>query len=361
MIFEAGFSTAAQVTEFSGRGVGMSMVKETIEQQHGKIRIRSEKGKGSRFILDIPIPKSVLITNCLFVTSGDMTFGIPQEFVIRVLDQRALGNHGVEDLDSSRFIRFEGNLVPVISLANTLNVRKAEDETLLVVLDSQGQVFALEVGQVHDTEDAVIKPLTVNSLKALGVYQGGTFLGDGTVGLIMDVPGLAQKLSLKKMATKKKVEETHLSQNMENVISFAIDYPGCFAIKEQDVFRVEVLPKSGIVRSGNAWVMPYRESMMTLIHLEGVVFDKHSTDLDGELIATLIVQHESQYLGLMVKEIRDLEKVEMNVIPTLKKRKGIQGNILHKDSTFVLLNLDEVKALLFEKEESSERSISLAA
>lgn len=348
MIFEAGFSTAAQVTEFSGRGVGMSMVKETIEQQQGKIRIQSEKGKGSKFILEIPIPKSVLITNCLFVTSGEMTFGIPQEFVIRVLDQNSLSSNGVENLDRSRFIRFEGQLVPVISLARTLSLDTLEQENLLVVLDTQGIIFALEVAQVHDTEDAVIKPLNVNSLKALGVYQGGTFLGDGTVGLIMDAPGLAEKLSLKKTTVQKVVEDNIHKIHRENVISFGLDYGGTFAVREKDVFRVEVFSSDEAVGTAGIYVMPYRNSILTLVHVEELVFGKRAALEKGQQLPTLIIKHKNQYLGLIVREIQDLEPVEMNIVPSLKKKQGVKGNILHKGSILVMLELDEIRKILEE-------------
>jgi two-component system chemotaxis sensor kinase CheA len=348
MIFEAGFSTAAQVTEFSGRGVGMSMVKETIEQQQGKIRIHSEKGKGSRFSLEIPIPKSVLITNCLFVSACEMTFGIPQEFVIRVLDQNALGQKGVESLGGSRFIRFEGDLVPVISLSDTLELNKQDQESFLVVLDTHGQVFALEVGQVMDTEDAVIKPLTINALKSLSVYQGGTFLGDGTVGLIMDIPGLAEKLCIKKKSVKTQAPALVDHHHLENIISFTLNSPGCFAIAEKDVFRVEVLQTRHMVMSGEQLVMPYRESMMTMVDLESVLFGKMPNLNAQELAPALIVKSGDQYLGLLVQEIRDLEAVKMEVIAPLRKKMGLEGHVLHQGLTFSLLSLGELKQLFSE-------------
>lgn len=353
MIFEAGFSTAAQVTEFSGRGVGMSMVRETIEQQQGKIKIHSKRGEGCKFILEIPIPKSVLITNCLFVSVGKETIGIPQEFVVKVLDQRSLGMNAVEQLEGSQFIRFEGQLVPVISLAKTLNIKSLETEPLLVVLDTQGLLFALEVNQVLDAEDAVIKNLSFNMLKSIGVYQGGTFLADGTVGLVMDVPGLAKKLDLKKLSTKKKASEVVEEQTeMENIISFALFSHGQFAIPEKDVFRVEVISSDHMVRSGDSVVMPYRDSMMTLIHLDEVLFGK-IIDNEEDLKSVIIIRHMSQYIGLVVKKIKDLEPVHMKVNAPLKKRPGVRGNLVYQEGSLTLIEPKEVISLLMTKKEDS--------
>jgi two-component system chemotaxis sensor kinase CheA len=357
MIFEAGFSTAAQVTEFSGRGVGMSMVKETIESQHGKLKIFSEKSKGSSFRIEIPIPKSVLITNCLFVSVGKMMFGLPQDFVLRVLDKRSFGTGVLESLDKARFVRFEGQLVPLISLAGILGLR-GEDENLLVILDTHGILFALEVSNVHDTEDAVIKPLATNDLKSLKVYQGGTFLGDGTVGLILDVPGLALKLDLKKASASKIVEPAKTTEKLINVISFSLKSSGTFAIPEADVIRVESVKMINTSKSGNAIIIPYRDSIMTLMNLDNLLFGEDVLGWeDHNELHTLILRHENQYIGITVNRIQDLEAVRLDISPTLKKRMGIKGNVLHKDKSLVILDTREILELAVGQEEKESDMI----
>jgi chemotaxis protein histidine kinase CheA len=134
---------------------------------------------------------------------------------------------------------------------------------------------------------------------------------------------------------------------MENVISFGLDYPGSFAVMEKDVFRVEVFSSDEAVGTAGVYVMPYRNSIMTLVHVEELVFGKRAAALEkGQQLPTLIVEHKNQYLGLIVREIQDLEPVEMNIVPSLKKKQGVKGTILHKGSILVMLELDEIRKIL---------------
>jgi two-component system chemotaxis sensor kinase CheA len=349
MIFEAGFSTAQQVTEFSGRGVGMSMVKETIEEVNGKIGIKSVAGQGTTFSLEIPIPKSVQIIDCLFVSASGMTLGVPQEFIVKVLDRQFLLHEKIDQLDGSDFIRFDGYLVPIVSLAKVLD-KPCSEEDLLIILNAHGKMMALRVSSVHDIEDAVIKPLNVSTLKKIGLYLGGTFLGDGTVGLVLDIDGLSEKLQLS--LAKKKADETKVKNDyvLESIISFSFEERGEYCVLEKDVFRVESFSIDRFTKSGDHYVMPYRESIMTLVELEKTIFKdprKHQTSLLEQFdFKTIIVKHTTGYLGLVVKDIKDLEQVEFNLVGSLRKRSGIRGNIIHSDKTYTLLDMEEVKSSL---------------
>ena len=364
MIFEAGFSTAQQVTEFSGRGVGMSMVKETIEEVNGKIGIKSVAGQGTTFSLEIPIPKSVQIIDCLFVSASGMTLGVPQEFIVKVLDSQFLLHEKIDHLDGSDFIRFDGYLVPIISLAEVLN-KPCSEEDLLIILNAHGKMMALRVSSVHDIEDAVIKPLNVSTLKNIGLYLGGTFLGDGTVGLVLDIDGLSEKLQLS--LAKKKAEEAKAKNDfvMESIISFSFEERGEYCLLEKDVFRVESFTIDRFTKSGEQFVMPYRDSMMTLVELEKTIF-KHNhpsyVPLSDKVdFKTIIVKHHTGYLGLVVKDIKDLERVEFNLVESLRKKSGIRGNIIHSEKTYTLLDMDEVKTSIVHNEEDSAQNNSYRA
>lgn len=357
MIFEAGFSTAQQVTEFSGRGVGMSMVKETIEEVNGKIGIKSIQGEGTTFSLEIPIPKSVQIIDCLFVTASNMTLGVPQEFIVKVLDRQFLMHEKIDHLDGSDFIRFDGYLVPIVSLAEVLN-QPCDEEDLLIILNAHGKMMALRVSSVHDIEDAVIKPLNVLTLKNIGLYLGGTFLGDGTVGLVLDIDGLTEKLHLS--VNKRKVEETKAKNEyaIESIVSFSFEECGEYCMLERDVFRVESFSLEKFTMSGAHYVMPYRESILTLIDLEAAVFTKgkeHTFESTHDF-KTIIVKTESSYLGLVVKDIKDLEKIEFNLIESIRKKSGISGNLIHQEKTYTLLDMKEIRSVIVS--ETSEGEIS---
>lgn len=353
MIFEAGFSTAQEITEFSGRGVGMSMVKDTIESANGKITIKSEAGKGSEFILEIPVPKSVLITSCLFVSAGEMIFGIPQENIVKVIEEEIQTDLEIEHLEGGEFLRFENGLIPIVSLNSILKTREG-DRQFLVILESDHKIFALRLDSVFDIEDAVIKQLGPHCLKSLSIYQGGTFLGDGTVGLIFDVPGLVQHLELKnnrKESTESASKEDD-SVLFENLMVFELELKGLYALRESDIFRVEFIERAFLQISSDLTLMPYRESILTMIDTQDVLFSQKLQD-KRESIPTLIIRQEKGYLGLEVKNIIDLVKAEIKMTPHLKKVQGLSGNILFQGKTYTLLSLDELRHKIEGQDENS--------
>ncbi len=355
MIFEPGFSTAQQITEFSGRGVGMSMVKESVESAGGKILIQSKPGQGSCFILEIPVPKSVLITSCLFFDTAEMTFGIPQENILKVIDQSISKDFNLDKMEGSDFIRFNDQLIPVFSLRDILKMDVSGAEELILVVNAGGKIFALKVDGVLDIEDAVIKPLTVNLLKTLILYKGGTFLGDGSVGMIFDVHGLADYIGFKKVNEKVSVKNKQVLQNKQNVMIFELATRGKYAIEEKDIFRVEMFSADDFQQSGDSFVMPYRESVITMLNVNSVLFG-HGTDDSASRImydnqwTTLVIKDEKTYLGLMVKDIIDLVGVSMQIIPSLKHREGIKGNLLHEGEAVTLIDLKQLVKMFDERE-----------
>jgi two-component system, chemotaxis family, sensor kinase CheA len=362
LIFESGFSTAQQVTEFSGRGVGMSMVKETIEEMNGKISIDSEVGKGSRFILEIPVPKSVQIINCLFVGCGKMTLGVPQEFIVRVLDEQYLLNEKTDKLDGAEFIRFENKLIPIISLGKTLELDDCE-QTLLLILNAKGSMMALRVSDVYDIEDAVIKPLSVQRLKNLGIYMGGTFLGDATVGLVLDVVGLADKLNLKFNKTIQKEITNKIDNQFEEktIISFDLFKEGAYCVPEEEVFRVEVIERSQFKKSGDNFIMPYRDSILVLLDIDQTIFKTKTHDLNRSNLSCIIIRAKEIYIALSVKAIKDLEKVKYQVIPPLKKHFGIGGSLIVEARTYTVLDVPELISQGSEAELNKLDNLSEAA
>lgn len=354
MIFEPGFSTASAVTEYSGRGVGMSMVKDSVTQQNGTISIRSARGQGSQFILSIPVPKSVMISNCLFVQSGEMILGIPQESIIRLIDCDLDREHSIEKISGGEFLRFSERLIPVLSLSTILELGDVCEEKLLLILETESHMFALKVGVVHDTEDAVLKPLQFSALTKLSLYKGGTFLADGGVGLVIDVQGIVKKFNLKKTQQLRSLQESTSSVPSKNIISFSLSNGTKLAVQEEEVFRIEVVPRGQVQKSGSHFVAPYRNTIITLRDLDPA-FCPEVRELTNEIV--LVVKRGPHYLGLVVSEVHDLLPVELNILPSLKKRKGVQGNILLNDKALPLIDVCE----LFEEFGIDESRVNLAA
>jgi len=330
MIFSAGFSTAQQITDLSGRGVGMSMVKDVVETIGGKIIIDSQINRGTKFTLNIPIPKSVLITNCLFVTSQNMQFGVPQDQINRVVKIEEAKQRGFIDfVEGAKIFRVDEELYPIIYLKNILNGKfktfscddSEADSGYLVVLTANHTTFCLAVDSVMDVEDTVVKTITAGQIKNLGVYMGATFLGDGSIGLILDVNGLAQSAGIlidqvrTKQKSKNKNKETEIKSELErafslNVVLCSISGQTQYAVPQTDIFRLEEFNSSHIQRNGQFLVMPYRNKMLTFVDFQKFILnpDDFSPNIlsADQTLPTLVIQYKSGYIGLVVHKVLDL-------------------------------------------------------
>ncbi len=184
-IFHPGFSTAEAVSNVSGRGVGMDVVRANIEMIGGSVSVRSVPGQGTTFTIKIPLTLS--IHNALVIGVGDEKFALPQLYVKELVQVGGQSEHNIEHIHNSAVLRLRETLLPVLSLSETLDVVTDEgiETHYVIVAQIREQQFGLIVDQVFDTEEIVVKPLS-RLLQKLSVYSGCTILGDGHVVLILD-------------------------------------------------------------------------------------------------------------------------------------------------------------------------------
>ncbi|MBI3420282.1 MAG: chemotaxis protein CheA, partial [Proteobacteria bacterium] len=175
-IFRPGFSTAAQITGVSGRGVGMDVVKTNIEKIGGAISFFSEEGKGTRFTLTLPL--TLAIVPALIVESEGQRYAIPQISVAELV--RVSSHHGqpIEEIGGAPVWRLRGRLLPLVYLNRVLQSDdgKNPDTVYIVVMQSGSSLFGVVVDKVHDTEEIVVKPIST-MLRQLNIYSGNTLLG----------------------------------------------------------------------------------------------------------------------------------------------------------------------------------------
>lgn len=188
LIFQAGFSTADKITDVSGRGVGMDVVKKAIEKLRGKVEINSAPGQGSTFTIKLPL--TLAIIDGIVVKVGPERYIIPTIAIketIRPKEGEYITVHGKGEM-----IKVRGNLLPLVRLYRMFNVepdRKNPCESLVVVVENEGRQKCLLVDDLLGKQEAVIKSLG-EQMKDVKGLAGGTILGDGKVGLILDVNGL---------------------------------------------------------------------------------------------------------------------------------------------------------------------------
>jgi two-component system chemotaxis sensor kinase CheA len=336
-IFEPGFSTAQEVTDISGRGVGMDVVKTSIEELGGRIDIDSEKDKGTRFTLTIPIPKSVQIIDALIVSMGPETLAIPQDNIFRLMIvTRNKEPSYIRNAEGSELLLMDGKLIPILVGKTLLGLqgdssRPREERHFIIVQTEHKNMFCLEVDAIKDNESVVVKSLepVISELK---VYKGSTFLNDGSVGMILNVDGLFDFSSLvRETENDPLLKEQSVSQG-NDYVAFELNADGRYAIALNQVFRLENLPRASVQFSGDQRVLFYREELIPLYRLDELLTVKRKDGTEGKndlLMPIIIISHNDRLIAFEIKKLIDIFKDCPDIESKgLHKNNGIMGNIL---------------------------------
>ena len=195
LIFEAGLSTAREVTAISGRGVGMDVVRANIERIGGVVDIDSKPGQGVRLTLRVPL--TLTIIPALTVSVGGRNYAIPRSAIEEIV-RSSNGSVRVESLGGSQVASIRDKRIPLACLGAILGVEprvEAAERTMIVLRPAGGETYALGVDLVHDHEELVVKP-AAPSVMATGLYAGTTLADDGSPILLLDPSGLAAAAGL---------------------------------------------------------------------------------------------------------------------------------------------------------------------
>ena len=195
LIFEPGFSTADQVSEISGRGVGMDVVRANIEKIGGSIKVSSNPGEGTMFYLQIPLTLSII--SALTVSVAGQRFAIPQSYVEEIAHGAATWVQFAQVGDAD-LVTFRDRRIPCLTLNNVLGVEPraaGPDQRLVLLRLGNSDIFALAVDKIHDQEDLVIKPLAPAVMQS-NIYAGTTLLDDGNPVLMLDIPSIGMQHGL---------------------------------------------------------------------------------------------------------------------------------------------------------------------
>ncbi len=344
MVFMAGFSTAKKVTNISGRGVGMDVVKTNIEKIGGTVDVTSTHGHGTT--LKIKIPLTLAIIPALIVTTGGERFAIPQVSLVELVRlEGSAAETGVEMIQEAAVYRLRGNLLPVVYLNRELqlvgdNDRAKDDAINIVVLQADGRQFGLVVDEINDTEEIVVKPLG-KQLKGISSFAGATIMGDGKVALILDTHGLAEHASLAggahehaTGAAKGRSEEA--AQQRESWLLFRVGDRGKLAVPLSMVSRLEEFDPKTIEISGNQQVVQYRGQIMPLVRVADALQLPMQADCEGS-IKVVVHSDGGQSVGLVVDEILDI--VDQHVSITGKANGQLLGSAVIQQHVTDLLNV----------------------
>ncbi|MFH7030128.1 MAG: chemotaxis protein CheW [Heteroscytonema crispum UTEX LB 1556] len=336
LIFLPGLSTAEQVTNLSGRGVGMDVVRTNIEKINGTVDIFSQLGQGTTF--QIKIPLTLAIISALIIASGGNSYAIPQASIqelVRLEGEQVIGS--IETLYNVPVLRLRGNILPLIYLNRELQIEekateeKTVDETIyIVVIQTEDYRFGLIVDVIDDTQDIVVKPLG-KQLKNLTIFAGATILGDGKVALIIDAIALANYVGITPLLQKRLSANTTIKAQDEDNRQMMLLFQGPFSarmgIPMAIVSRLEEIKSSAVEKAGNQYVVQYRGKILSLIDLHAVFGDTQAqfanlipqfySQLEKEEEETIqvvvVTLNQENSIGLVVDRIIDIVEESITI------------------------------------------------
>jgi two-component system chemotaxis sensor kinase CheA len=346
LIFEPGFSMAKKITNISGRGVGMDVVKSHIEKIGGVVDVISKPGEGST--VKIRIPLTLAIIPGLVITSGGERFGIPQVSLLELirLEGDSVGKH-IEHVHGTPVYRRRGSLLPITYLNQVLGL-KSDDQleaVNIVVLQAEDRQFGLVVDGINDTQEIVVKPLS-KQLKGLTLYAGATIMGDGRVALILDVLGIGQRSGVfgesREQARVADKQKTQLELEQQRLLLFRAGSFDRLAVPLSLVARLEEFPQSAIEHAGGGQVVQYRSRILPLVSLRDVL-EPGAPD-NGQApdpVQVVVFNDGDRSVGMVVDEILDVAE-EAVTVRQKSNRKGLLGSAVIGKRVTDFLDLNEV-------------------
>lgn len=327
LIFRAGLSTAEKVTNVSGRGVGMDVVKTNIEKIGGTVELKSIEGRGSTFMIKIPL--TLAIVSALIVECGGERFAIPQISVLELVRSGGHSEQVIERINNTPVLRLRNRLLPLVSLRQLLRLPPAEDgvesEAFIVVSQVGTYTFGIIVDRVFDTEEIVVKPVAP-ILRHIEMFSGNTILGDGSVIMILDPNGIAAatgEISVAEgvdhMSSQKKRRSS--SDEKTSLLLFRAGSGAPKAVPLALVARLEDIELDKVETSSGQMMVQYRGRLMPLIpfdpsfHLGSVGANQNATVDEGEeaRMPVLVFADGERAMGLIVDEILDIVEEHMSV------------------------------------------------
>jgi two-component system, chemotaxis family, sensor kinase CheA len=359
LIFLPGFSTAEKVTNVSGRGVGMDVVKTNIERIGGSVDVSHRPGAGTT--LKIRIPLTLAIVPALVVVSAGQRYAIPQTNLLELVRlEGAEALTGVENVHGAPVYRLRGQLLPLVFLNRALGHETgpakrptaseagAEEPAInIIVLQADEGQIGLVVDEVRDTEEIVVKPLG-KELKGISVFAGATIMGDGRVALILDVIGLAQHVGAVSRARDRTVASRVSDSDTANrpagdqrqaLLLFQVGDSRTMAVPLSLVTRIEEFPRERLERAGNSDVVQYRAEVLPLIPLSGI-----NSDPAGEVtgpVPVIVYSERGRSVGFVVSRILDVIE-ETIAVERCVSEQGVLGAVIVQGKVTDLLDVQGV-------------------
>lgn len=406
LIFLPGFSMAKKVTDVSGRGVGMDVVKTNLDKLGGQVEIVSEVGNGTT--ISIKLPLTLAIIPCQIITTSGERYAIPQvnlEELLRIPANQV--KKRVEKVGNAEVVRLRGNLLPLIRLADVIEAERtywdqeeagrkddrrgsiadrrgktspffqtteeglgeenksptaersvsdrrfsASSALNIVVVSTSSMKYGLIVDRLQDSEEIVIKPLGRHLQQCKG-YAGATIMGDGRIALILDVSNLARMAHLTSIDGTDRANEVALAaaelmraqKDKQSLLIFRSSIHEQFAVPLNQVERIEKIKRSEIEDMGGRRVMQYRGGSLALITVDDIATVHPLADQEDLLV--IVFNICSKPVGLLAIGPIDAIEITSEIDGITLKQPGIMGSIIIDNHTTMLVDVFETVQALY--------------
>ncbi len=352
LIFLPGLSTATQVSDISGRGVGMDVVKTNIEKLGGSVTVESGLGKGTSVCIKLPL--TLAIVPAILVGAGKNRFAIPQVNVVEIVEINTTNR--IEYIYDKRILRLRGQLVPVVHLREFFNqlikikseelTQKIEDEArFLVVVKIEKNQYGIMVDTIYGNEEIVVKFLS-RYLKDSLCYNGATITGEGKVAMILDVAGIAEKAKLN-FSEQKPLEKitSHVTSKsdaeVQSLLLFRNGTVELFSINLALVYRIEEIKATTIQKIGNKEFIPYQGSLLRLIRIHDFI-PVNKPGKDPEILHIIVPKLVTKPIGIISTAIEDIVHISANLDAKSIPTSGILGSTLIRDKVVLFLDIYKI-------------------
>lgn len=359
LIFLPGFSTAAAVTNVSGRGVGMDVVRTNVEKIGGKVELESKLGKGTTVRMRIPL--TLAIIPALIVRSMHQSFALPQGALSELVHiAKGEVKSTIEWIEDAPLYRLRGKLLPLIYLDRLLMPEMAKGEELerdnfIAVLNADGREFGLVVDGLADPEEIVVKPLSA-ALKGIGLYSGATVLGNGELALILDPGAIAMKASIG-LGDELRVDEQEAANDamggMEYLLVAVAGRQA--AVPLADVIRIEQLPLSRIEYVGYRAVLNFDGQLLPVEDAGGLLNTEGGNS--EQPIIVVVCREGSRHVGIAVSHVLDVASGKKLIEAGSEQR--ADGVTLLKNRVTSIVDLGAVTALPVDVSSAENETVAM--
>ncbi len=350
LIFLPGFSTSETVTNVSGRGVGMDVVKSNLQKIGGTISIVNFPGKGILFKITIPL--TLTIIPALIINCAEYKFAIPQTSLLEIveLSEEKL-NTEIRRIHESCVYHLREEFLTVIFLKDLLKLPdrgNRNSTSSIIVVQSENQKFGIIVDEALDTEEIVVKPLGKH-VQSIFAYSGVTILGDGKIALILNIQNILENIftNIRNKSEDSEAQEQVQEENSSYVI-FEISGHYRLALPLNSVLRIEEINPAELKTSAGKKVLSYRDKFIPTIWLSGLLLGRDPEIPDTGIINMLIYQDKGYTIGFIISDIIDIAEGYHRIYPKdaawkdMILERSIVGSILYENESVDVLDAEEL-------------------